>query len=215
MYDYVFWDLDGTLTDSGLGITNCVSYALEKFGIVEEDRTKLFPFIGPALIDSFQEFYQFPEEQAKEAVKYYRERYNTIGLFENEVYDGVVPVLQKLCEQGKKLVLATAKPEYLATEIMEHFELSQYFTFMAGSKEEIGRKSKGDVIQFCLDSLGIEDTNNVIMVGDRKHDILGAREKDIDCIAVLYGYGDRAEFEAHGARYIVETPDDVLNIITK
>ena len=155
MYSYVLFDLDGTLTDPELGITNCVMYALEKFGIKVEDRKSLRPFIGPPLTYSFQEFYGLSEEESKQAVVYYRERFPTKGLYENEVYEGVVEMLQALKEQGKKIVLATSKPEIYAIEILKHFKLIEYFDYVAGATLDGSRGDKADVITYALQMSGI------------------------------------------------------------
>ncbi len=220
MYNIVLFDLDGTLTDPVLGITNSVIYALDKYGIAVEDRRELYKFIGPPLVNSFMEFYGFDKEQAEQAVVYYRELYNVTGKYENEVYDGVVPMLSDLKKAGKKLLVATSKPEYLAKEILEHFSLAEYFDFVAGSDVEGVRNTKGKVIAYALSQyaerakLTVEQVRTqAVMVGDRFHDIVGARENEIPTISVLYGYGDATEFQQHGADYIVEKPEGVSGII--
>lgn len=213
MYSYVLFDLDGTLTDPELGITNCVMYALEKFGIKVEDRKSLRPFIGPPLTYSFQEFYGLSEEESKQAVVYYRERFPTKGLYENEVYEGVVEMLQALKEQGKKIVLATSKPEIYAIEILKHFKLIEYFDYVAGATLDGSRGEKADVITYALQMSGITDVSKAVMVGDRNYDVLGAKENGLDSIGVLYGFGDYEELTQAGATYIAENVGDILKYI--
>lgn len=208
-YHTYFFDLDGTITDSSLGITNSVMYALGKFGIEEKDRTKLYKFIGPPLIDSFKMYYGFSDEKAREAVNYYREYYKDKGIFENRVYDDFEDMLKVLKAAGKRLVVATSKPEPYAREIIEYFGLSPYFDYVAGMELDGGRGTKAEVIRYALKACGIEDKQTVLMVGDREHDVFGAKEAGIDCLGVLYGFGDREELEKAGADYIVETPRDI------
>lgn len=220
MQRIVLFDLDGTLTDPGLGITNSVIYALDKFGISVEDRSELYKFIGPPLLNSFMDFYGFDEEKASQAVVYYRELYNVTGKYENEVYEGVEEMLQTLKEQGFHLLVATSKPEYLAKDILEHFSLAQYFCVIAGSDLEDQRNTKGKVIEYALKQYAEQNDRSLetvkeaaIMVGDRFHDIYGAKENGIQSVGVLYGYGNREEFQQAGADYVVVLPADILRIV--
>ena len=215
MYNTILFDLDGTLTDPGIGITNSVAYALSKWNIQVADRSELYKFIGPPLLDSFAEYYGFSEEDCQKALAYYREYFKSKGIYENEVYSGVVEMLETLKTSGKKIVLATSKPEEFAIIILKHFDLYKYFDFVAGATMDEKRTRKGDVITYALDSCGITkaDLKNVIMVGDRKHDVHGAKENDLDCIGVLFGYGDREELEDAGAKYIAEQVEDILKFI--
>ena len=212
MYDYFLFDLDGTLTDPGLGITNSVAYALGKYGITVEDRRELYPFIGPPLRQSFSEFYGFDEEKTKEAVAFYREYFSEKGLFENEVYEGIPEVLSQLKQAGKKLLVATSKPEEFTNRILEHFGLAEYFDFVAGATMDETRNEKADIIAYALEQIADADKSKIVMVGDRKFDILGARENGIDSIGVLYGYGSRTELEEAQATHIVEKPEDLLRL---
>lgn len=212
MYQYILFDLDGTLTDPGIGITNSVAYALRKFNIEVADRSELYKFIGPPLRTSFREFYGLSEEQIDQAVGYYREQYSVTGLFENEVYEGIPELLQALKKAGKKIMLATSKPEVFAIKILEHFDLMQYFDFVAGSTLDDSRSEKADIITYVLNECKIEDKSLAIMVGDRKHDIIGARKNGLETIGVLFGYGNEEEFKEHNAKYIVEKPQDVYSI---
>ncbi len=214
-YKYILFDLDGTLTDPAVGITTSVAYALEKFGIKVDDISTLNHFIGPPLLDSFMEDYGFTEDQAKNAIEYYRERFRVKGLYENIVYDGILGMLKELKKSGKELILATSKPEPFAKEIMQHFGLDKYFLFIAGSNFDGTRTAKSEVIEYALENAGVIDKPSCIMIGDRKHDIAGAKKTSLDSIGVLYGYGSREELESAGATYIAETVDDITKLIIK
>ncbi|MCH5353278.1 MAG: HAD family hydrolase [Acutalibacter sp.] len=207
------FDLDGTLTDPGLGITNSVMYALRKFDISAPDRASLYKFIGPPLRDSFAMFFGFSPERSELAVKYYREYFSTRGLYENEVYDGIPELLRELKKLGKTLIVATSKPEKFAVEILRHFELYDYFDFVAGATMDGSRDRKSDVIRYALESCHIAEKSEVIMIGDREHDIFGAKETGLDSVGVLFGYGSRDELETAGATFIAEKPMDILDIV--
>ncbi|WP_295212087.1 HAD family hydrolase [Ruminococcus sp.] len=204
-YETVLFDLDGTLTESGEGIINSAVYALKKFGI-EPEMSQMGKFLGPPLKDSFRDFYGFSEEKCVEAVKYYREYYTTKGIFENKVYEGVEDCLKALKSAGLKLAVATSKPQVFAVKILEHFHLVEYFDFIGGAELDGTRSVKAEVITHTLKNCGADDRSNVIMVGDRKHDVLGAKALGMDCIGVLYGYGSREELESAGAVFIADTP---------
>lgn len=212
-YETILFDLDGTITDSAPGITNSVIYALKNYGIKETDYEKLCKFIGPPLVDSFQEYYGFSKEKALEAVEYYREYYSDKGIFENSVYDGFEEVARRLKERGKQLVVATSKPEPFAKRIMEHFGLAPYFDCVAGMELDGRRGTKAEVIRYALDACRVPDKGRALMVGDRKHDVIGARSAGIDCLGVLYGFGTREELERAGADYIVETVGEIPDVI--
>ena len=212
MYKYVFFDLDGTLTDSGPGIINSAIYALGKFGITITDRKQLFPFIGPPLADSFRDLFGIPEDQIPLAIKYYREDYNVKGIYENEPYEGIREVLEELHSKGIKLVIATSKPDYLAQIVLDHFDLSKYFTYVSGAVKDV-RISKTEVIHHALEANNIKNLDEVIMVGDRMFDIMGAKENNIDSIGVLYGYGNIEELKEAGATYIVSKPEDIIELL--
>ena len=213
MYEYVLFDLDGTLTDPGLGITNSVAYALKRWNIEVQDRKALYRFIGPPLQDSFQEYYGFSAEDAMRAVDVYREYFREKGLFENEVYPGVEEMLKALKAQGKTLIVATSKPEVFAIRILKHFQLDGYFTVIAGATMDSSRSRKGDVIAYALKEAGVTDLSKAVMIGDRKHDIIGAKQNGLDSIGVLFGYGDREEMEKAGATYIAPTVEDILSFV--
>lgn len=209
----LLFDLDGTLTDPGVGITNSVMYALKSFGIVEHDREKLYPFIGPPLLNSFMEFYGFDEQKAEQAVARYREYYRETGIYENQVYDGIPELLKRLHAEGKILLLATSKPEPFAKQILTHFNLMQYFAVAAGSDFEGSRNTKGKVIAYALDLYARmsgrpiqELKEKAVMIGDRSYDIAGAKENGLCSVGVLWGYGSREELEKAGADYMMESP---------
>ena len=213
MFDTSLFDLDGTLTDPGEGITNSVAYALEKYHIKVEDKKQLYKFIGPPLKDSFMKYYGFSEEEAIKAIEYYRERFRDIGIFENEVYEGIENMLKAINDSGKKIVLATSKPEEFAVRILEHFDLSKYFAVIAGASMDSSRSKKGDVIAYAISLCEGFDKNTAVMIGDREHDIIGAKENGLKSIGVLYGYGSEKELKSCGADYIVSTPEDILKLI--
>ncbi|MBP3633602.1 MAG: HAD family hydrolase [Oscillospiraceae bacterium] len=209
MVSHVLFDLDGTLTESGIGITRSVMYALRQFGITERDPETLARFIGPPLVDSFHKYYGFPMEQAELAVKYYREYYSVTGIFENRVYDGVREMLSALNERGVGCVLATSKPEHYAVKILDHFDLSSYFTAVCGATMDTSRSKKADVIAYALKTVGA-DPARTVMVGDRDQDILGAKTFGLSAVGVLYGYGSREELLSAGADALAESALDIL-----
>lgn len=213
MYDTILFDLDGTLTDPGLGITNSVMHALKKWGIEVNDRSSLYRFIGPPLQDSFMQYYEFSKEDAEKAVIGYREYFREKGLYENEVYPGAEKLLSELKAAGKKIALATSKPEEFAIKILKHFQLDGYFDVIAGATMDSSRSKKADVIAYCLEQLGVKELSGVVMVGDREHDIIGAKTVGVDSIGVLVGYGSREELEQAGATRVVETLEDVLKAV--
>ena len=214
-YSTVFFDLDGTLVDSGEGVRNSVVYALNKFGIEVENKDSLSCFIGPPLTVSFKTFYGFDDEKADTGVAFYREYYKEKGIFEGYVYEGIEECLKRLKAAGKKIMVATSKPEVFAKMVLEKFGIAKYFDFIAGATiDEKTRSNKIEIMQYAFDSCGVLP-KDVIMVGDRLFDIEGAKHFGMECIAVLYGYGSREEFEQYGAEYIVSTPQDVADLILK
>ena len=192
MRKYLLFDLDGTLTDPSIGITNSVMYALRKFGIEETDRTKLYSFIGPPLYDSFRAVYGMSHDDANLAVAYYREYFAPTGLYENTVYDGVCDMLDSLKESGKSLVLATSKPESFANEILRHFDLLKYFERVYGATMDEKRNKKDDIIAYAIGDMGI-DADDAVMIGDRCYDVDGGKKHGLMTVGVLYGFGDERE----------------------
>ncbi len=213
MYETILFDLDGTIVDSEKGIINSAIYALSKFGINIEDRASLRKFIGPPLHKSFEDFYSFSKEKAALAVDFYREYYAEKGVFEYSVYDGMEELFKKLKREGKTLVLATSKYEYFAKKVIEHLGFSDYFDFIAGSCKNGERSAKAEVISYVLDSLKLTDKKKVLMVGDRMHDIIGARTVGIDSLGVLYGFGNYEELRESGATYIAKDAAEIYRII--
>ena len=213
MYKTVLFDLDGTLTDPGLGITNSVMYALEKFGIKVEDRTSLYKFIGPPLKESYAKYYHLSDEDINRAVVYYREYFSEKGIFENILYDGITEVLDWIKSSGRKIILATSKPDKFAIEILEHFGIDQYFDFVAAATMDETRTDKAEVIAYAIESCNITDLQSTVMVGDRENDILGAKTFGIDSIGVLYGYGDMEELQDAGATYLAKSVADIINYL--
>ncbi len=213
MYKVILFDLDGTLTDPKPGITKSVQYALSKMGIEEEDLEKLTPFIGPPLIASFKEFYQLTEEEAKEALQYYRERFSKVGLYENAVYEGIKELLGALQGQGKTLYVATSKPTVFSVKILEHFGLLPYFAGVIGSELDGTRVEKSEVIAAVLSEIENPELESILMVGDRKFDILGAKENNIAVIGVAYGYGGYAELKEAKPNYIIKTVAELKKIL--
>ncbi|MFM1586528.1 HAD family hydrolase [Streptococcus mutans] len=209
MYQTILFDLDGTLTNPALGITNSLAYALEKFNIEVTDKKELYRFIGPPLQVSFENFYHFSKEDSLKAVDFYRDYFRHKGLYENEVYQGIPDLLERLKAQGKKLLVATSKPEEFARQILKHFELFDYFDLVAGASMDGSRRLKGDVIAHALTSAQIADPSSAIMIGDRKHDIIGAKKNGLDAIGVLYGFGNREELKKAGATYIATNVEEL------
>ncbi len=213
MIKYILFDLDGTLTNPKEGITKSMQYALKYMGIEVEDLDSLCKHIGPPLKDGLKEFWNFNEEEASQAVAKYREEYSVTGIFQNEEYVGMRELLQRLTKAGKQLIVATSKPEVFAKKIMEHFNLAQYFIDICGSNMDYTRAKKGEVIQYALTKNHVTELDQVIMVGDRLHDMVGAKENGIESIGVLYGFGSRDELVQAGAGQIAETVKDLGEIL--
>ena len=213
MFDYLFFDLDDTLTDPAQGITNSFIHALKSFGMEIPSYETLCTFIGPPLPDTFKTQFGFDEIKASEGVKKYREYFADKGLFENEVYPGIPELLSELKKYGKKLVVATSKPEDFSVRIMEHFNLSQYFENICGSLMNESRSKKDEVIAYAIERNHISDKSKILMIGDRKHDILGAKKIGLKSCGVLYGYGSREELETAGADYIANDISQLRSIL--
>ncbi|MDD2957238.1 MAG: HAD family hydrolase [Lachnospiraceae bacterium] len=215
MYQYILFDLDGTLTNPKEGITKCVQYALADQGIEEPNLDKLTPFIGPPLLDSFQEYYHMNLEQCRKALGKYRERFATVGIFENSVLPGVPEMLQQLRKKGKTLAVASSKPEEFVIRILEKFEILSYFDEVAGASMDGKRTAKADVIREALRRMEIseEEKKQVIMVGDRRHDVEGAKECGLDCLGVYVGFAEPGELEQAGAAYIADTVEGMSRFL--
>jgi len=213
-YKYALFDLDGTLTDPAPGITNCIMYALRKFGITPPPREELYKFIGPPLLYSFKEYCGFSEKDAELAVAYYRERFSDVGLFENEIYPGIRELLSELCENSTKVILATSKPDVYSKRILEHFDIDKYFYFLAANTLTESRPEKSDVIAYAIESCKIKAPGEAVMVGDRKYDILGGKMFGLVTVGVSYGFGGREELLSAGADEIADTVDELRTLIT-
>lgn len=204
----ILFDLDGTLTDPKTGIINGIEYALSHFGIKTVDHESLTAWIGPPLIDSFRDYCGFDKATAQQALSKYREYYSKTGLYENTLYAGVDMLLDELVKQGKTLALATSKPHDFARQVLEHFDIAKYFTFISGSELDGSRAHKPEIIAYALENLNAK-APDAIMVGDRKYDIEGAHTENLPAVGVLYGYGSRAELSAAGADYLAENVADL------
>lgn len=215
---YLLFDLDGTLTDPKMGITRCVQHALQSFGIEEENLDKLEPFIGPPLLDSFKEFYGFDDDKAKLAIEKYRERFQSVGLFENEVYPGIPKMLKKLKTRGMHLAIASSKPTVFVERILSHFRIRRYFDVVVGSELDGTRATKAEVVEEALRQL-FEDTpvqkDQVYMIGDRKFDVEGAKAFDIESVGVAYGYGSIEELTKAHADYVVKTVEELEQFLLR
>ncbi len=219
MFDYILFDLDGTLTDPKLGITRSVQYALRALGIEEPSLDKLEPFIGPPLADSFREFYGLEEKQVVTAVAKYRERFSDQGIYENEIYPGTVRMLASLRAGGKKLAIASSKPTPFVERILDHFEIRAYFDYIIGSNMDGTRGKKEAVVEEALRQMlpagmtPAEKKAGVAMVGDRRFDIEGAREHGITSVGVSFGYAPEGELEQAGADHIVDTVEALAGLL--
>lgn len=214
MKNILLFDLDGTLFNTKPGIVNCVQYALDYYGIHEDNPDNLEKFIGPPLHKSFQMFYGFDEEKSVKAAAKYRERYKDEGIFECTPYDGIAEMLKDLKDHGKTLGVATSKPEVFALRIIEKFGFLPYFTQITGSLLDNTRSKKTDVIEEELLRLGVSDNrDNVLMIGDREHDIIGARETRLSSVGVYYGFAKDGELEAAGADHVVQTVHELHKLL--
>lgn len=212
MYKAILFDLDGTLTESGEGITRSVQYALKKLGRPEENLEALRVFVGPPLLEQFMKYADLDEETARQAIEYYRERYSSVGIFENDLYPGIEDMLSRLKNKGYILAVSSSKPEYFVRKILEHFKIDQYFSEVVGSEMDGSRTGKAQVIEETLKRLHLENhRDQVIMIGDREHDIYGARQEGLECVAVTYGYGTREELQAANPLKIVDSADQIVD----
>lgn len=215
-YKHILFDLDGTLSDPKVGITEGVDYALRSFGIETKDLNSLKKFIGPPLIYSFETFYGFDEEKAVKARDKYREYYNGMGgVYKNTMYDGIVELLETLKKDGKKLYVATSKPTDTAMLVLKHFKIDKYFDCVYGAELNEMKHEKKDIIEKILNTFKLTKLEEVVMIGDRMHDLIAASACNIDSIGVLYGYGDRDEFVKYNATCIVESVEELKTLLTK
>lgn len=212
--EILFLDLDGTLTDPSEGITRAVMYSLEYFGIHEEDPKKLYPFIGPPLYDSFMQNYGFDLPTARKAVEHFQEYYSRQGMYENVPYPGIRELLHTWQSDGRKLVLATSKPEEFAVRILERFGMADAFTFMAGGDVAEARVEKKMVIEYAMKKLGLENSSHCLMIGDRKFDVLGAAAHGFPALGVLYGFGTKQELLQAGAAWLADDVKELGKLVS-
>lgn len=217
MFQYILFDLDGTLTDPMIGITSSVQYALKSAGIDEPDLQKLTPFIGPPLLDSFMEYYGFTKEQAQQAIEKYRERFSTIGLYENAIYPGIAQMLKNLSKVGIHLAVASSKPAVFVEKILIHFSIRSYFEVVVGSELDGRRTDKTEVVDEALRQLGITEDKkcSCAMVGDRRFDIEGAKVHGVTAIGVSYGYAQGDELEQAEADYVADTVEELEKCLSQ
>jgi phosphoglycolate phosphatase len=211
-YSSIFFDLDGTLTDPKVGITSSVRFALSRFGIHEPDPEALVPYIGPPLQRSFQEFHGLSELESRQAVDRYREYFADRGIFENEVYPGIPELLGRLRVAGRPMMVVTSKPTVFARRILHHFGLEDFFAEVVGSNLDGSLSDKGELIALAL-SRGRLDPAATVMIGDRKHDILGAACAGVESIAVAYGHGSLEELEHANPTHLVKTVADLATLL--
>ncbi|MEX6701973.1 HAD family hydrolase [Peribacillus frigoritolerans] len=212
-YKVILFDLDGTLSDPKVGITKSVQYALQKMNIVEPDIDKLECFIGPPLQVSFAEYYDFDEKNTQKAIELYRERFKEKGMFENKLYLNIALLLKSLKEQQFTLVVATSKPTVFAEQILKYFNIDQYFELIVGSNLDGTRASKTEIIQYILDKYQEHTLSDFIMIGDRKHDIIGANNTGINSVGVTYGYGSFEELSHSNPTHIVKSVSQLKDIL--
>ena len=213
MKNTILFDLDGTLTDPKVGLTKSIQHALKSFDINVENPDDLVKFIGPAIRPAFKQFYGFDDAGAEKAVEKFRERFLTKGIYENVMYDGVDIMLQKLKDAGKTLIIATSKPTIQAKTVLSYFNLDKYFTYVSGSEMNGDRSEKNEVMQYAIEQNNITDLSCCIMVGDRKHDIIGAKTVGMKSVGVLYGYGGYDELSKAEADYIVKDIDGLSDLL--
>ena len=214
MYQYLLFDLDGTLTNPKEGITKSVQYALRHFGIEVTDPDTLTPYIGPPLIPSFMKFHGLTQDQALEALHVYRQRFESVGLFENEVLDGIPEMLGALKEKGKFVAVASSKPEIYVRKILEHFDLLQYFDEVVGASMDEKLSAKKDIIGEALRRIGkAPGERNILMIGDRMHDVEGAKQCGLDSIGIYTGFAPEGELEEAGASYVFHTIGDMSDFL--
>ena len=211
-YDYILFDLDGTLTDSKPGIIECIAYALEKENVPYTNQI-LDKMVGPPFRVSMHDFLGLEMPEIEKLIGIYRGVYEEYGYKNCKVFEGVEQMLSALKNAGKVLGVATSKPIKSTQMIMRDFDLGKYFDYVAGASSDASKEAKSDVIQGALENLGVKDKSKVLMVGDRLYDIEGAHMQGIDCAAVLYGYGSKEEFEEYKAEYILAAPDDVVKLV--
>ncbi len=208
----VFFDLDGTLTDSKEGIIRSAQYAFEKLGLPVPEFDELYWVMGPPIRTSLRERMHLSEEDALRGLRFYQERFGAKGYLENRVYDGVEEMLSELKDRGYRLFITTSKPTFYTVEILKHFGLEGFFTFVSGSDMDGTHGSKAEVVRRAKEDYGCREDETVI-IGDRDHDIAGGKENGIHTVGVRYGYASEGELEAAGAEFLADSPEDIIKII--
>lgn len=208
-FKYIFFDLDGTLTDPYEGLSTSVIYALSRLGIIEKDLSKINRFIGPPLVVSFMEFYGLTREKAEMAIGYYREVYAETGIYQNRVYEGIEALLEKLKNQGRTICMATSKPTVYANIVAKHFKLDDYFEHVEGAPLNHSDIDKAVLIENIIEKYSIKNKNECVMIGDRCFDINAAKKAGIASIGITYGYGDAKELQEAGADYIISSAEQL------
>lgn len=209
-YDYYLFDFDGTLCDTTEGIFNSVIYSLQCFGIEETDMEKLRFFVGPPLFESYKTLYGVSDDEAKYLIEKYRERYRIKAAEESALYNGIMEILKELKAKGKKIAIASSKPEIFVKEISDYHNISQYYDFISAEKLSNNHSSKEELINACLDFFGNPPKETVLMTGDRFYDIDGAKAVGIDSAGAIYGFGTEDELTDAGATYILSSPDEII-----
>jgi len=213
MHDLVLFDMDGTLVDSQEGIINSIVYALDFFDIKVEDANSLRVFLGPPLRDMFHKMFGFEGERLEQVVAKYREHLSVKGLYEGELYPGILETLGKLRKSGVRMAVATAKATVFAEKMLEHYKIAEYFDLVIGCELDGRRSEKPEIIAYVLDELDSGRISKPMMVGDRKFDILGAKAHNMPGVGCLWGYGDEAELVEAGATYLVKSPEEILDLV--
>ena len=210
-YKCLFFDLDGTITDSSEGIINSIVYALEKMNVDIKDKTILKKFVGPPLMDSYKKYYGFNDEEAELGLKIFREYFSVKGIFENRLFDGMYELLEQLYNAGYELVLATSKPDVYAVQILEHFKIKKFFTHISACPMDEADTTKLDIIKGALKLTSVKNKDEILMIGDTVLDVNGAKECGLDSIGVLYGTDGPEELK--NATYIVKDVEELKNIL--
>lgn len=210
---HIFFDLDGTIINSEKAVLFCVDYAIKKMGIPDVPYDTKLKFLGPPLAQSFMKYCGQNEEEAAKALSFFREMYSTKGVYMATLYDGIADMLKQIFDSGRKIYLATSKPEKFAKMILSDLNIIKYFTFVAGASMDETRVTKIEVLNHALENTGIADMSECIMVGDRCFDVMGAKDAHMDCVGALWGFGDYDELMSAGAVKICKTPSEVAKYI--
>ncbi len=212
-YDYVLFDLDGTITNSKPGIVNCIKYALDAKGISYPDDSIFDKMVGPPFRVSMREFLGLDMPVIEELITLYRGKYEIGGWKQCEIYGGITDMLSALKNAGKILAIATSKPHKFTDIMINGLDLNKYFDFVGGATSDASKESKADVIDMVLENLQVKDRSKALMIGDRLYDIEGAHKCGLECAAVMWGYGSEEEFKEYGAEYIFKNPSDIVNFL--